>query len=122
MKLISIAILFICVFAASFSNLLIIAAYNANQQYVASEFCVNKNNASMECNGHCYLSKQLANQEKPSSPLNAKSNEKFEVQLFCITLPENNPCLFQSKNVNVHKNQNFTAQQFINTSFHPPQA
>jgi hypothetical protein len=37
----------------------IIAWYEANQEYIAKEFCENKARPKMHCNGKCYLKKQL---------------------------------------------------------------
>jgi|SRR5436190_7564802 len=121
MRLISISILFICLIAATFSSWFIIFAYDINQQYISKELCLNKTNPSIHCNGHCYLSKQLAKEEKPSSPLNTKGNEKFEIQLFCIQLPLSLINVTITVNSYPGQKQTFTAQQFIHSSFHPPQ-
>jgi len=51
--------------------------YAVNIEYVAEELCENKEKPELECNGKCYLSKQLAkteiepepdNKEKPNNP------------------------------------------------------
>jgi len=121
MKFISVSILFICLITATFSNWWIIFAYNINQQFIGKELCVNKANPAMHCNGHCYLSKQLAKEEKPSSPLNTRGNEKFEIQLFCIQLSSSNTSEISAVKIYYNQKQNFTAQQFTHSNFHPPQ-
>src|SRR5690348_16284461 len=75
MKFISVTILLICLIAATFSQWLLIACFDLNKNYIAKELCVNKNNPSAHCNGHCYLNKELNNEEKSSNPLN-RSEER----------------------------------------------
>jgi len=108
-------------FAATFSNWVIIAAYNINQQFISTTLCENKSNPSMHCNGHCYLNKQLAKQEQPTSPLNNKSNERFEIQLFCLQQSSTATFTNKAERVYCNQQQNFSAQQFISNNFRPPQ-
>ena len=122
MRSISVSILFICLVAATFSNWLIIFAYDINQQFISKELCINKTNPAAHCNGHCYLSKQLAKEEKPSSPINTRGSEKFEIQLFCAELPSSFIHIKSTAKPFCSQQQNFTTQQFIHSSFHPPQA
>ena len=120
MKLISVCILFICLLSASFSKWLMIGAYTLNQHYIAENLCINKEHPSSHCNGHCYLSRQLNKEEKPSSPFNTNSNEKFEIQLFCIEMPGNEPEVnLQEKKFSVQF-LHFTPQPFIQSLFQPP--
>jgi hypothetical protein len=121
MKYVSVSILFICLMAATFSNLFILFSFNINQNFIAKELCVNKNDPAMHCNGHCYLSKQLANEEKPSSPLNTQSSERFEIQLFCVQLPFSTINKTSAAKIYYNQKQSFTAQHFISNNFHPPQ-
>lgn len=37
----------------------VIVWYEANQDYIASELCENKEKPQLHCNGKCYLKKQL---------------------------------------------------------------
>src|SRR5437879_5931344 len=119
MKLISFTILFICLFAATFSQWLLIACFDLNESFIAKELCINKNNPASHCNGHCFLTRELNKEEKSSNPLNTTSKEKFEIQPFCM-----NPQI----NVNVVSSfittpysilQNFTKQEFLKAPFHP---
>jgi len=122
MKFIGVGILFICVLAAGFSKWCMVAAFELNQQYIAKELCVNKTNPSTHCNGHCYLSRQLKNEEKPASPFNTNGSEKFEIQLFCIQLPSNQiTCSVPQKSFSSQPIY-FTPQEFIGHSFRPPKA
>ena len=120
MKLISVTILLICLTAATFSKWILIACYDLNENYVANELCLNKNNPASHCNGHCYLSRQLNNDEKPNTPINNASKEKFEIQLFFIENTDKHftPSSFIAAQYNI--DQQFCLQQVINSCFHPP--
>jgi hypothetical protein len=94
--------------------------YRVNQKYVATMLCVNRNNPNAHCNGHCYLKKQLNNEEHPSKPLSAASKEKLEVQLF---FTEGSLFAFMQFNNAVGFNTlsfAFTAQGLIRKCFKPP--
>lgn len=120
MKLISVTILFICVIAATFSQWLLIACFNLNETYITNELCVNKHNPSAHCNGHCFLNKELNNEEKSSNPVNTSSKEKFEIQLFCIEASANINVVSSSFKATPADHQNFFKQEFSKNSFHPP--
>jgi hypothetical protein len=38
--------------------------YHLNKTYITQKLCENKNNPSIHCNGHCYLTKQLKKAEE----------------------------------------------------------
>ena len=122
MKLISVTILLICLIAATFSKWILITCYDLNENYVANELCVNKNNPASHCNGHCYLSRQLNNDEKPNTPINNASKEKFETQLFFIENTDKHftPSSFTAAQYNI--DQQFCMQQVIYSCFRPPAA
>jgi hypothetical protein len=122
MKFVSISILLICLLSVTFSKWILIAAYELNQQYISKELCINRTNPSAHCSGHCYLNKQLDNEEKPVSPVNTTSSEKFEIQLFCIELPGDELISPTSKKYSSNQLQFFAAQQFIQSLFQPPRA
>jgi hypothetical protein len=119
MKNISISILFICAMAASFSNWLLIGSFTLNQRYIASELCVNRYKPGSNCNGHCYLKKQLQKQEKPEA---SNNREKFSVQLFfaeSTALVSAGYNLLQTKYSTC---QQFAPQCYLKSFFHPPSA
>jgi hypothetical protein len=120
MKLISVTILLICLIAATFSQWLLIACFDLNETYIAKELCVNRNNPSAHCNGHCYLNNQLNNEEKSSNPLNNSLKEKFEIQLFCIEV-SNDINAVSSYLTSIYSDfQDFSQQEFSHRAFHPP--
>jgi len=59
------AILLICsLFAENISRLLVTAAFELNQQYIAEYFCVNKDKPMLHCDGKCYLARKLKEAEE----------------------------------------------------------
>jgi hypothetical protein len=120
MKFTSVIILLICLFTSTFSQWILIACFDLNENFIKKEFCINKNNPASHCNGHCYLNKELNKEEKSNNPLNNASKEKFEIQLFFID-PENNINVVSSF-ITLSRSvlQNFTKQEFLEALFHPP--
>lgn len=59
MKKIAAILLFLCISYQFVAKLGIIVWYNANIDYVAQELCENKDKPKLQCNGKCYLKKQL---------------------------------------------------------------
>jgi len=120
MKFISVTILLICLITATFSQWLLIACFDINETYIAKELCVNKNNPSSHCNGHCYLNKELNNEERSTNPLTNSAKEKFEIQLFCIDASNIINVVSSSVTATHPYLQNFAAQEFLHNTFHPP--
>ena len=53
--------------------------YHLNKTYIAKQLCINKNNPSLHCNGHCYLSKQLKKAEEGERKSTCTLNQKEEI-------------------------------------------
>lgn len=71
------AILLICsLFAETGSRLLITAAFELNQSYIATYFCINKDKPMLHCDGKCYLARKLKEAEE-----NEKKSEKESVKV-----------------------------------------
>ena len=122
MKLISICILFTCLIAATFNKWVLIASYEFNKKYIATELCVNRNNTVAHCNGHCFLNKQMTNQEKPGMPFSIPSSEKFSVNLFFETV--SGQSFFPSQLVvsRTPIGQHLFSTPLLKAVFHPPKA
>lgn len=60
--------------------------YFANYNYIVTELCENKDKPEMECNGKCYLAKQLAKEaaDDDQNPLNNKTS-KTEIPQIIIS-------------------------------------
>lgn len=52
--------------------------YVVNYEYVSKVLCINKDKPKLQCNGKCYLMKELANASENEKPIS--SDKKFFVQ------------------------------------------
>jgi hypothetical protein len=74
----------------------------------------------MHCNGKCYLSKKLKEQEKQDQQAPVSKNERFDVMPFFVSKPftlENTASVI--KPLFVIKNESFVSS-FPRSIFHPP--
>ncbi len=76
------AVLLVSVFLQSFSGLIILADFYANQDFIAKNICVNRKQPLSCCQGHCYLQKKLAKDNHDQQPGEKKSN--FESPVYSI--------------------------------------
>lgn len=121
MKIFATIFLTLTVFVQTFSTFIIRADFFLNQAYIAKNLCINRDKPMMHCNGKCYLSKKLKDQEKQDQSPVSKT-ERFDVQPFFI------PRLFTFKTPVVNpepqyfiKDEN-TVSSFPRFIFHPPSA
>jgi hypothetical protein len=54
----------IAVLSPAFLQLGVVAYFQVNKNYIQQQLCINKNNPKSNCNGHCYLTKQLKKAEE----------------------------------------------------------
>jgi len=59
-----------------------VAYYQMNQDYIASVLCINKAKPASTCNGKCYLSKKMKEQEKQEQSIPAVLKGLKEVVLY----------------------------------------
>lgn len=65
--------------------------YHINKAYITQQLCENRKDPTKNCNGHCYLSKQLKNaeeQEKKQSQGVLKEKEEIVIQVCELLLPD----------------------------------
>lgn len=98
---------------------MIIGQFVLNQDYIAQELCENKEEPELECNGKCYLSKEL---KKDGERKNDEKTSKVEVLLFCDCKIESFELL---NKIEVEKSEfsNYSAKLtngFESGVFHPP--
>ena len=118
-KLISIFLL-VVLMLQYFNRVEIFVYYQLNKNFISSTFCENKSKPEMQCNGKCYMKKQLkaADENQNKTPFSIK--EFQEIIFFCahseITLPKQNnlPDLCFA----IYKIRNYTSPFF--SIFHPP--
>ena len=63
------------------------AAFFLNRSFIAKNLCVNREKPMMHCNGKCYLSKKLKEQEKQDQQVPVSKNEQFSIQPFFVPAP-----------------------------------
>ena len=92
--------------------------YNVNKEYIASVLCENRDKPQLDCQGKCYLKKQIQKTKKSDShehPIPQIDLSKYPVSLISnytyklnevIIIPDNN---FQEKSV---KTNHYSASLF----------
>lgn len=75
-------------FFTVFRPLIPLVEYAANYQYISKELCINRKNAELNCNGKCYLAKELSKtNDGDSSPFHKTKNSGQKL-LDIYILPE----------------------------------
>ena len=76
-------LLLISLISSSFSRLFVYAGFELNQKYIAENLCVNRYRPAMDCNGKCYLKKQVEKADENEKKALEKNNTlHFEVSFF----------------------------------------
>ena len=93
-----------------------------NRSYIAKNLCVNRDKPMMGCNGKCYLSKKLKEQEKQDQQAPVSKTEKFDIAPFFVpkTFLLENP-VSNLKMEFFIKDDNIVST-FHSSIFHPPSA
>lgn len=70
--------------------------YVANYDYIATVLCENKDQPELECNGKCYLTKQLAKDaaDEQENPFNKSNQTEIPQVIIFEALPDFNLELF----------------------------
>lgn len=87
MKVVTTIFLTITIFLQTFSTYIIQADFFLNRSYIAKNLCVNREKPRMQCNGKCYLSKKLKEQENQDQQVPVSKNEQFNIQPFFVPAP-----------------------------------
>lgn len=102
-----------------------VAYYRVNQDYIAKNLCENRDKPMLDCNGQCYLAKQLKAAEEKEQKSNSERLEKMpEVVLAFQTIQSIfNTVFFQIPVAEDH----FATVSFVSSNdpkgfFHPPRA
>ena len=118
-KVIAIAALLGILFQ-TFSQVVIVAEYYANKDYIAKNLCENRNKPMMHCDGKCCLKKKLAQQGKEQAP--SPQNQKNEqATLFYkdakIEIPHYVPVSFSKS---YYSYNDLRTSSYCGSVFHPP--
>jgi len=76
----------------------------------------------MHCNGKCYLSKKLKEQEKQDKQAPSSKTEKFDMVPFFIPKPFNLENTVSNLKMKFFIEDDGTVSSFPNAVFHPPSA
>ncbi|MBY0425155.1 MAG: hypothetical protein K2Q22_05925 [Cytophagales bacterium] len=117
-KLISIGFALIFLFQGGV-RLFIIADYNIRKEKIAATICVNRNNPALGCEGHCYLERQLKNQQEKEGKIPNFLKEKGEMDFLINSIQINVLCFQSAENswTSVYQRNCLDAFSSI---FHPP--
>jgi len=86
-KSLSILIL-LSILLQSFSKVWIAFSFKINQDYIARELCINRDNPDLQCNGNCVLMQRLkADEEKDKKELPSHLKKLQEIW-YCLELPK----------------------------------
>ena len=66
----------------SCSKVIIFVNYEINKKQITEQYCVNKSNKSLHCDGMCHVIIQLQKEEKQENTPVKNQNNKFEIILF----------------------------------------
>lgn len=114
---------FFIVFTIAIRPVLPMINYVVNYDYIVKNLCENRNVADSNCNGKCYVEKELAKTEKQS---NNSQNVKITVlDVFLsheiLSFSNKNQFYFPIKLINSEL-INFYTSEYFSKIFHPPLA
>jgi hypothetical protein len=114
------------VLMASLTKALVVTSFLVNQDIIASKFCENKNLPEKKCNGHCYLNKNLKNDDsksdKNSVPRSSQIFEEFVWSTGSEKSSFNYLFFFSSKLIQLSYDNESYAYSHISSIAHPPSA
>lgn len=104
-----------------------IVEYMINYDYIVTRLCENKDKPEMQCNGKCYLTKQLA-KEAAGEEENPFGNNSYKTEIPHFIIAEKLPEFHFAYNpaADSHKSSeykpNLYTSLFISEILHPPRA
>ncbi len=120
MKKFAIYILLGAVVIQATSQVWVMASFYIQRQYIVKNICINRFNATSTCKGHCYLTKQLKqNEEKQQKLPDIKSKQTDWLIPYFIHASFIAPNL--SFEMPLARNFIFYPSNFIFSIFHPPE-
>jgi len=105
----------------TFSQVVIVAEYYANKDYIAKNLCENRDKPMMHCDGKCCLKKKLAKEAKDQAPSSRNQKEEHAVNLFCSNIKIDWRPTIQIVTPNTYLSYNeLGTASFHHSVFHPP--
>ena len=78
---VKIIVIHLLIFLLGFRPAIPFIEYTIDYEYIATVLCINKNKPKMQCNGKCYLKKQLAKSIENESSQQEKKNKNTSPKL-----------------------------------------
>ena len=102
-----------------------VAYYRVNQDYIAKNLCENRDKPMLNCNGQCYLAKQLKAVEEKEQKSNSERLEKMPEVVLAFQAIE--PVFSARFSAHIAIENHFSTQEFFPNAaakgfFHPPRA
>lgn len=94
--------------------------YVVNYDYISSVLCINKNKPKLQCNGKCYLMKQLQKQQEKEAPKSRIQLENYPigfVEIIYLSKPTHTSITKKNPQKNYKNLYNYLADLSV---FHPP--
>jgi hypothetical protein len=104
----------------TFGNVIILAGYEINKEYITLKFCVNKSRPMMQCKGKCHMQKQLSEQNNKENQASSVSKEKYENFQFVTGERDGVFHLNQIRVSNIFHYSEPKVHNFNFSVFHPP--
>ncbi|MEP6951485.1 MAG: hypothetical protein ABI863_19500 [Ginsengibacter sp.] len=121
MKYIIAILLIVTIAVQTFSKWIVIATYEINKDYIASNLCINKAKPSCCCKGKCFLQKKLVADEDQQQPTGNSAHPDTQFEFFLqkpVQIDFRLPAL--SNRYNFYY-LNGSSQEFAPSFFQPPQ-
>ena len=106
------------------SKLVVYLNFKVNQEYISKELCENREVPKMNCNGKCYLAKQLQKQEKKEKEEKAPIKQRIKIDALCFLKKpaQNLLVLYKLKEKNILFNSiDEPKKGYLTKVFQPPQ-
>ena len=99
-----------------------VITYFIDYEHISKELCVNINKPQLNCNGKCYLAKELANASEDEKPISDQKNQKLEFEnlLFFQEIPDFKINIVYKINVKNTWYINLYQKNYSTKTFHPP--
>ena len=104
----------------TFSQVLIVAQFHANKNYIAKNLCENRDKPMMHCNGKCCLKKKLAKEGKEATTPNSQKSEDATTLFYSFHRIEVRPISPASANGHFFNRNDLRTFSFHSSIFHPP--
>ena len=122
MKKILVIILLVQILSLTCKDLLTYAHFYLNQDFIAANYCVNREFTETLCSGKCYLKKSIEQNQKENQDIPSPTTEKKTIPVF-LSLDANaltSNSFDQSKKQAITYLTDVYSFTYLNRIFHPP--